>query len=68
MNRCINTLFVKLFKGFYFIGNYIINLSNLTYIKYFNSDNSNKYVDIMLLSIFGAFSKPFYQFMTGLYT
>ncbi|CAD8122608.1 unnamed protein product [Paramecium sonneborni] len=42
--------------------------SNLTYIKYFNSDNSNKYIDIMLLSIFGAFSKPFYQFMIGLYT
>ncbi|CAD8196598.1 unnamed protein product [Paramecium octaurelia] len=42
--------------------------SNLTYMKYFNSDNSNKYIDIMLLSFFGALSKPFYQFMTGLYT
>ncbi|CAD8200726.1 unnamed protein product [Paramecium pentaurelia] len=48
-------------KGFLFY-------SNLTYIKYFNQDNSNKYIDIMLLSIFGAFSKPFYQFMIGLYT
>ncbi|CAK61657.1 unnamed protein product (macronuclear) [Paramecium tetraurelia] len=42
--------------------------SNLTYIKYFNSNNSNIYIDIMLLSIFGAFSKPFYQFMIRLYT
>lgn len=40
---------------------------NNIYIKYFNSDKSNNCVDIMLLSIFGASSKPVYQFMIGLY-